>query len=393
MSEIRSIIDLGNGYVKWTVIATEDERTEVIAKEIVKTKWMRKWKILEVDEVVHSINLVLDSFVKKFWWDFLEDVYVWISHPEMLVKRVREQKRVLDRKIEQDDLNHVSKILDETSFEANYETVKIIPVHWIVDDTIKVKDPLGMEWKRLELVADVFMLPKTFWNSLSEVFEKLEIWIADVIPNILGAAEVCLDLDDKDLGTLLIDIWNNQTTFVVYEEWFPLIHGVIPVWWEEITKDISIWMQVDIKEAEKLKREKWIIIIDGEKTNDETLDIGFLSEIIAARYEQIFNKINEVLIEIGKDGKLPWWAIFVWWWSKMKNIDKLAKETFKFAAFLGKDKVLKLWDFSSNPQFISSIWIYTWSKKYSGKASSSWSLPSLKFDWMKKIVDFIKNLF
>lgn len=40
--------------------------------------------------------------------------------------------------------------------------------------------------------------------------------------------------------------------------------------------------------------------------NDENmrLDHKFLHEIISARYEQIFSKINDQLIQINRDGKL-----------------------------------------------------------------------------------------
>jgi hypothetical protein len=35
------------------------------------------------------------------------------------------------------------------------------------------------------------------------------------------------------------------------------------------------------------------------------MDIVFLTEIINARYEEIFNKINQHLARIEKDGRLP----------------------------------------------------------------------------------------
>jgi hypothetical protein len=43
----------------------------------------------------------------------LDEVYIGISHPEMKIKRIIEQKRVLDNTIKQDDLNHMSKLISD----------------------------------------------------------------------------------------------------------------------------------------------------------------------------------------------------------------------------------------------------------------------------------------
>lgn len=397
MGDLKVVIDLWNWYIKGMVFAQDDWRTVILAKELVKTKWMRKGKILDVDDLVYSINKVLDAFVKKLWWDFLDEIYLGISHPEMKIKRVSEQKRILDWTISQDDLDHISKVLYETAWEINYETIKIIPVQWIIDEDIKLKDPVGMESRKLQLLADVFMIPKNFYNSLVEVFEKLEVGIIDIIPNILWASEVVFDLDSKDLGVVLVDIGNNQTTYVAYEEGYPLQYGIIPIWAEDVTKDISIGMQIDIKEAEKMKREKWVILMDWDtnksKDKDKTIDISFLSDVIAARYEEIFDKINEDLRAIDKDWKLPWWVALIWWGANMENLDKLAKYQFKLACYYGQDRELKIWDISTNTQFINILWVYVWSNKYS-EESSRWFSWNFNFGWtFSKITKFFKELF
>lgn len=392
MDSIRVMLDLGNWYINWVVVANDEWKKVILAKEMIKTKWMRKWKILDIDDFIYSINLVLDSFVKKLWWEFMEEVTIWISSPEMKIKRVSEQKRVLNTKIMKEDMEHIFDLLEEST-EPNYETIKIMQVQWIIDDHLKLKDPIGMEWRKLELIADIFMIPKNLYNSLKEVFEKMELWDPDIIPNILWAAEVTLDIDSRDLWTVLVDIGNNHTSYVVYEEGYPILYWVLPIWWEDVTKDISIWLQIDISEAEKLKREKWIILMWDEKIEaDESIDIKFLSDIIAARYEEIFERINDDLRDLWKDGKLPWWIILIGWWAKMENLDLLAKEVFKLASFYWKDKVFSIWDLSNNLQFINILWDYYWSNKYFDNTKSSFNIW-VDFGFIKKIVKYVKDLF
>jgi len=196
----------------------QDGRPIVLAKSIVKTRGMRKGKIMDVEDFSVCINEILEAFSRKLGGDFVEQVFLGISHPETVIKRVSEQKRILDKKITHDDMHHLSDVLADASVHANYEVIKLIPIQWILDDHTKVKDPYGMEARKLELVADVFMIPKTFYTHLLEAFEKLDLYVADIVPNMLGTAEVTLDFDLKDLGVLLIDIGANQTSYVVYEE-------------------------------------------------------------------------------------------------------------------------------------------------------------------------------
>ncbi|MEI6117824.1 MAG: cell division protein FtsA [bacterium] len=74
---------------------------------------------------------------------------------------------------------------------------------------------------------------------------------------------------------------------------------------EDVTKDISIGMQVDIKEAEEIKRTHGSAIVQKERTSDDSsIDSLFLSDVINARYEEIFMKINNHLKDLERDGRL-----------------------------------------------------------------------------------------
>jgi cell division ATPase FtsA len=64
-------------------------------------------------------------------------------------------------------------------------------------------------------------------------------------------------------------------------------------------------MQIDIKEAETIKLEHATLIEEETTDKDTQLDHAFLKEIVMARYEEIFDKINNKLEDMDKDGRLP----------------------------------------------------------------------------------------
>ena len=87
--------------------------------------------------------------------------------------RVVEQKRIMTDEIGPEDVDHLSRVIAEISNKNNFETIKIVPVHFLIDETKREKDPIGMKGKKLELIADVFMIPKNIYNGIIEAFDKV----------------------------------------------------------------------------------------------------------------------------------------------------------------------------------------------------------------------------
>ncbi len=394
MQEIKAIIDIGNGFIKTLVLWKEEDETIAIRKDIVTTKGLRKGKILDKEALFECIGDIIERCQKKLWGDYVDEYIIGISHPEGVFKRVQEQKRVMNEKISQEDIQHLSNIIADICQKEWYETLKIIPIYRIIDEKGKEKDPLWLQAKKLDIVADIFQIPTTFYNGLTEVIDRLGLYVTDIVPNILATAEATLDYDMKDLGTVTIDIGKNHTSYVVYEEWYPLFYESIPIWGENITKDISIGMQIDITEAEKLKINHGQLIQDNEDyiQEQEGINIHFLANIITARYEEIFEKVQKKLVNLDKDWRLAGGVILSWWGAKIKQIENAAKTIFKVATFLGVDKNRTTKDLSNNIQFMNTLGLHERSEKFSGNKRASFNLWIQK-DILKKITQFIKKLF
>ena len=192
----------------------------------------------------------------------------------------------------------------------------------------------------------------------------------------------------------MVDIGANQTSYVIYEEGINLWYWIIPTWWEEITKDISIWLKIDYVQAEQIKKEEWEIIFNGENRQDEDSNIDklFLSEIIEARLsEDIYNPIVEKMEELWVYGKLPWGVLLTWWAWKIWNIEEYTRNYFSLACkvwVVNDGSFKELW---SNPLFVNAIWNYIREEKY---WEESWGFSLVFNMWfLKKIKDFIKKIF
>jgi cell division protein FtsA len=101
--------------------------------------------------------------------------------------------------------------------------------------------------------------------------------------------------------------------------------------------------------AERLKLEYGDIGFGGDKKDyDEEIDLTkisdvdttaisrkFLTEILRARYMEIFHYVNMELKKTGKDGMLPEGAVLTGGASKMRGLLPLARESLRLPASIG----------------------------------------------------------
>ncbi len=394
MSWLVCSLDIWNGYIKWVLFLEDyDDKRSIVAKDMIKSEWLKKWKILDSNNLIKSISKVIENLSKKVDTP-VDQVIVWLSHPDMKVKSHSTHKRLVNIEITEKDISSLLEWVWESVDELNYEVLKIIPIKWTIDDDHNTKNPIWMQWRKLDLQANVFMIPSNTYKDLEKIFDELDIDIIDFIPNILWAEESCLSAETKDLWWVLIDIWANQTSYVIYEEWINLWYWIIPIWWEEITKDISIWLKIDYIQAEQIKKEEWNIILSNEQKQDDESNIDklFLSEIIEARLsEDIYRPIVEQMQELWVYWKLPWWVILTWWAWKIWNIEEYTRNYFSLACKVWVVNDISFKELWSNPIFVNSIWNYIWEEKY---WEESWGFSLVFNMWfLKSIKDFIKKIF
>jgi cell division ATPase FtsA len=141
-----------------------------------------------------------------------------------------------------------------------------------------------------------------------------------------------------------------------------------------------LWLRTSTVIAEKLKIEQSIISTPNKEVSERKIDLSklniwedwevslkYLSQITTARYEEIFLYIKEELKSIWKDGMLPEWAVFVWWWVKTKQFLDSAKHNLKLPCFIWTPEINdEMSDsFIHDPVYTAIIWTLILANKYS----------------------------
>lgn len=400
-------IDIWSSKIRTIIWDFWDEKTwdfHILGLWISNSNAIRKWNILDMEEFKNNLDKSLEE-AEKMSWEQVSWVYLSFNSSSFDVVIWKWIIAISWDEISSDDIDRVLDMARNSVDLPNREILKVIPEYFVVDLEEWVRNPIWMSARKLEVVAHIFSMNSNILNNMKKAVSDVWIEIYDVYPNLLSSPEGVLTKRQKELWVVCVDIWSSTTWVSVYEEWVLKYSSIIPIWWDNVTNDIALWLRTSIDVAEKLKidygeldleNRDWYLDrdIDMSKLNIwEEWDFSelYFSKILTARYEEIIYFVKEELKKAWKDWMLPEGAIFVWWWTKIKWFLDLSKKILRLPSFIwipaSKDD---LNDTSINdPVFSAIIGTMLLANKYWFSSSGI----SLNISWIfKSILNVFKKL-
>ncbi|MFA5886744.1 MAG: cell division protein FtsA [Patescibacteria group bacterium] len=321
---------------------------------------------------------------------------VWVSINDPYIKCERSKGVVAvgrsDGEINENDVNRAIEAARALAVPVNYEILHVIPIKFGVDNQGDVKDPIGMNGIRLEVETLIVQGLSTQIKNLTKAIYRTGLEIEDLVIAPLAAAEAVLSTKQKELGVALLNLGSSTTSLAIYEE-RNLIHtAVLPIGAEHITADIAIGLRCPINLAERIKREYGTAIAESidkkdeidvsqlvkeEEVNDDISIISrrYLAEIISARVEEIFDKVDQEFKKIDRSGMLPAGIIFVGGGADLDGLVEASKRKLRLPAALGAAKNISvIIDKVKNPEFLTALGLVIWGSHTEGDGSGEGSL-------------------
>ncbi|MBP7767086.1 cell division protein FtsA [Candidatus Saccharibacteria bacterium] len=224
----------------------------------------------------------------------------------------------------------------------NREIIQLFAKNYCVDGQFNIKDPVGMHGVRLEVDAHIVTAATPNIRNLLSVMDKAQIRINHLAVSSLAAAEAVLSRQQKESGTVLVDIGAGTTNIVVIEDAEVQHVAVLPIGGINITNDLAIGLKTDLNIAEIVKikhatllktREKTAFVeYEGKKHSFDMYDITMITE---ARIEELLEFIDKELRKIHRSRKLPGGVVLVGGTSKIPGIDEYVREKLQLSARVG----------------------------------------------------------
>lgn len=333
-------LDIGTSSVKVVVAEYVDNQMNIIGVGNAKSEGINRGIVVDIEKTVNAIQRAVKQAEEKAG---IQIRSVSVGLPANLLEVENCQGMIAvnseSKEITEEDVKNVASAAMVRSVPPERQIVAIIPQEFTVDGFEGIKDPRGMIGVRLEMFGLIYTGPKTIVHNVKKCVEKAGLMIDEVIITPLALTETILSDGEKDFGTIVMDLGGGQTTVAVMHDKQLKFTDVNQEGGEFVTKDISTVLNTSFNNAEALKinygdaypertsaAEDFPVDVIG-KDEPIKVDERYLSEIIEARMEQIFNKAKDVLDDI-EAFELPGGVVLTGGAASLPGVVDLAQEIF-----------------------------------------------------------------
>jgi cell division protein FtsA len=249
-----------------------------------------------------------------------------------------------NREITQEDRMRVEEAATIVKLPPNREIIQVFAKNYRLDGQENIKDPVGMHGVRLEVDTHIVTVSMPSLRNLDMALEKAQMAPHNHTLSSLAAAEAVMERQQKEAGTVLLDIGAGTTNLVVLEDGEVQHVAVLPIGGLHITNDLAIGLKTDLAIAEAVKvrhatlkpqttKKEVRVKVDDQEHLFDSDEIAMITE---ARVEELFEYADKELARIHRAHKLPGGVMLVGGTANMPGIAAFAKEKMQLAARVGK---------------------------------------------------------
>jgi cell division protein FtsA len=270
-----------------------------------------------------------------------------------------------NREITVEDTLRVEEAATILQLPSNKEIVQVFAKNYRLDGQENIKEPVGMHGIRLEVESHIITASTPSLKNLYAALEKSNLGINHLTVSGLAAAEAVLNRQQKESGTLVLDIGASTTNLVVLEDGEIQHVAVIPVGGMNITNDLAIGLRVDLDLADKVKLQHANLSNDRQrawesevkyKGEDYSFSTTEIQMIVEARMDELLDFVEKELNSIHKSRKLPGGVVIVGGTSKIPGIDTFTRDKLQLPARLGRvEKLHGLVDTVEDPTYTTAV--------------------------------------
>mgnify|MGYP001419475338 FL=1 len=292
--------------------------------------------VSNIDKTVSSIKSAIMEAEEKTNFK-INDVHVGIAgqHIKSLQHRGEIVREDIDVEINKLDIDKLKSNMFKLITIPGEEVIHVIPQEYTVDGEDGIDDPVGMAGVKLEANFHVITAQVGAVKNIMKCVRRAGVNPKTLVLEPFASAVATLDDDELREGVALVDIGGGTTDVAIFLGNIIRHTAVIPFGGNVITKDIKSGLEILEKQAELLKvkfgsamytddQENVMVSIPGLRGGPpKEIAVRNLSEIISARYNEIFDLVYHEIKASGYEDKLMTGIVITGGGSLIKNLKQL----------------------------------------------------------------------
>lgn len=340
-------LDIGTSHVRCVVGMLDPNGTgklSIIGHGSATNNGMRKGVVAHVEDTAESITKALTE-AERISGVHLTHATVNINgaHVNGLDSRGVIAISAANSEITNSDRLRVEEAATVVNFPPNREIVQFFAKNYSLDGQRNIKDPVGMRGVRLEVDAHIVTASTANLRNLDLALQKSGIEPSHHTLSSLASAEAALTRQQKEAGTVLLDIGAGTTNLIVVEDGEVQHVAVIGVGGMHITNDLAIGLKTDLDIAEQIKIEHAQIGETKKATASahvgsmhHTFPMDDIVMITEARVDELFDFVDKELHRIRRSRKLPGGVVLTGGTARLPGLAEFAREKLQLAARVAK---------------------------------------------------------
>lgn len=298
-------LDIGSYNICATMsIENEDNEFEVLDFVCKKSVGISKGNVTDVIAATDVIRECLQDLEKATGRD-VQSVYLGVSSENCRIISTRgytyigHGSTVTEKNIEDAYLDGKNILL-----QSDECVVDGIVNFFYTDEHGFTKNPVGLVASKLEVDIDVIVSKKSIIGDLKSIVLNSGYNVSGLVLSVDSLKNIFLSENTSLSNVAIIDVGSEKTEIALYKNNQLKGIGFIPLGGKNITKDLSICLEIPENTAEALKVELSQDYIT--MAEDDVIDIGekevecrFISEVMDARLDEITEYAYNEIISSG----------------------------------------------------------------------------------------------
>ncbi len=388
-------IDVGTTKVCSVIAQIEKEEIRVLGTGWSPSTGLKKGVIVNLLETIESIKDSLEQAEKESETE-VGAVYVSVGGAYIRGLNNCGQTEIKGRngEIVTDDIARAIAEAKSCEMSEDYEIFHVLTQSFSVDDHHGIINPLGMAGRKLYVNLHLVLNSSSTVQNMVNAVNRAGAIVNGVVTQPLASAEAILSPDEKELGTIVMDIGGGTTDIAVYAEGSIRHSEVLPMGGDLITKDIAIGLKVPLAEAEQLKKEVGTVFPDSVPPEEliEVREVGTgrqrtlarraLCKVIRARCDEILGVAAQITQKVGLQLDLMTGTVITGGGSLLDGLVERAEQTLHMPVRIGYPiNVVSGPDEICHPAYSTALGLLRYAKEIQGQNNTHFSglfTPSAK---------------
>ncbi|MEH0831088.1 cell division protein FtsA [Anaplasma bovis] len=184
-----------------------------------------------------------------------------------------------------------------------------IPIMYQLDSLSSITDVDGLYGSHLRADMHVVTASKLSLVNIENCIRSNTLHVGGYVTESYASGISCLSDDEKELGTMIVDIGGNYTSVGVFHKGKFVYAGCIPLGGMHITRDMAYGLCISMKDAEILKERHGSAAVVADTNVHSFIEVtgvggdvqhvlkSDMIEIIEPRVEEIFELVRDKMYE------------------------------------------------------------------------------------------------